>query len=90
MKINPNVNEIVDICDQMIELYGYFPRNIELEEMQYHLGADWGTIMHQWYVENPRSKLMVNNGEDMALPVVDAYIKWAESNQPSSQSQDVE
>jgi hypothetical protein len=87
MKVNPNVAEIVAQCDKLVELYGLFPRNMELEEMQYHLGPEWGKMIHDWYVENPKSKLMVNNGRDMALPVVDAYIKWAESTQPPDPSQ---
>lgn len=87
--LSPDVSKLVDDCNTVIKLYGNFPRNIASEEMEYHLGSKWGKLIHNWYRENPNAKLMVNDGEDMALPVVDAYIAWAtQQSSPSVSSPD--
>ena len=82
-----DVKEIIKSCDEMIEACGKFPRNVPLPMYHHFLGEEWGTVFRKYYTAHPKSRLMVNDGLEMAGPVIEYTIKELnESHDPSQSS----
>jgi len=80
-----DVKGIVKSCDKMIGACGKFPRNVALYKYHHFLGKEWGTVFREYYTGHPKARLMVRDGFEMAVPVIENAIK--ELNEPSDPSQ---